>query len=65
MADQVARFAHQKATSDTRALNIEQHFNGLDLEGKYIVITGTNRGLGLALVKEAIANGAEVMCCVS
>jgi len=61
MADQVARFAHQKATSDTRALNIEQHFNGLDLEGKYIVITGTNRGLGLALVKEAIANGAEVI----
>ena len=60
-ADQVARFAHQKATSNTRALAIERHFNGSDLEGKYILITGTNRGLGLALVKEAIANGANVI----
>jgi NAD(P)-dependent dehydrogenase (short-subunit alcohol dehydrogenase family) len=61
MADQVQRFAHQKATSNTRALDIEKHFKGNELQGKYIVITGTNRGLGLGLVKEAIANGAKVI----
>lgn len=61
MADQVARFAHQKATKNTRALAIEDHFDGAELKGKTIVITGTNRGLGLALVKEAVANNAKVI----
>jgi len=61
MPDQPARFAAQKAANDTRALDIEQHYDGSFLKGKRVVITGGNRGLGLCLAKEAISKGAIVI----
>jgi len=61
LADQPARFAYQKKINDTRALRIQDHFEGKLLADKRVVITGGNRGLGLALVKEAVACGAKVV----
>ena len=60
LPDQPARFALQKAEKNTRALDIEQHFDGSLLKGKRVLITGANRGLGLALATEAVRNGALV-----
>ena len=61
LADQPARFAAQKAANDTRALAIEQHFEGSLLKGKRVVVTGSNRGIGLSIVREAVACGASVV----
>ena len=48
--DQPARFAAQKAADDSRALRIEEHFVGSRLAGQRVLITGSNRGIGLAMV---------------
>lgn len=61
LADQPARFAQQKARDCTRALRIEQVFEPSLLAGKRVLVTGTNRGIGLSLVKEATACGAHVI----
>jgi hypothetical protein len=53
--DQPARFAAQKAADDSRALRIEEHFQPGRLAGQRILITGSNRGIGLSLAKEAVA----------
>jgi|EP00945_MAST-04E_sp_MAST-4E-sp1_P001465 NAD(P)-dependent dehydrogenase (short-subunit alcohol dehydrogenase family) len=60
MADQPARFAHQKNIGDTRALDIDQHYDASALKGKRVLITGANRGLGLAIATEAQRAGALV-----
>ena len=59
--DQPARFASQKAADDSRALRIEEHFVGSRLAGQRVLITGSNRGIGLALCKEAVEHGAIVV----
>ena len=61
MADQPARFAFQKAMKCIRALEIEKVFQPEELKGKRVLITGTSRGLGLAITKAAIACGANVI----
>eukprot|EP00937_MAST-01D_sp_MAST-1D-sp2_P005920 g5920.t1 len=61
LPDQPARFAAQKAANDTRALAIEQHFEQALLAGKRVLVTGSNRGIGLAIVREAVACGASVV----
>ena len=59
--DQPARFAAQKAADDSRALRIEEHFVGSQLAGQRVLITGSNRGIGLALCIEAVSHGAHVI----
>lgn len=64
MADQVARFAHQKRTGCKQALSIESIYNPEELSGKRVLVTGANRGLGLAICKELVDKGAEVVAVV-
>lgn len=59
-ADQFARAAGWKATNCKRALDIDAFFDGSALRGKRVLVTGTNRGIGLALVKQLHASGATV-----
>jgi NAD(P)-dependent dehydrogenase (short-subunit alcohol dehydrogenase family) len=64
MADQVARFEKAKADKNERHLNIESVYDGGDLSGKRVLVTGGNRGLGLELTKQLVSIGATalVMC---
>jgi len=61
LADQVARFARAKEENNTRFLDIETVYDGSSLKGKRVLVTGGNRGLGFCLVKELVAQGAEVL----
>lgn len=61
MPDQPARFAAQKAANCVRALNIEKVFEPSLLKGKRVLVTGGNRGLGLAIAKELVACGAHTI----
>ena len=47
MADQPARFAAAKAADNPRFLDIESMYDGGDLSGKRVLVTGGNRGLRL------------------
>jgi len=57
MPDQVARFANAKATNDTKYLDITTVYDGSELKGKRVLITGAEQGLGLELVKEIVGQG--------
>ena len=61
IADQVARFENAKATNNERFLNIDSVYDGGDLSGKRVLVTGGNRGLGLAITKELVAIGATAL----
>lgn len=61
MADQVARFAKAKEENNQRYLDITSVFDGGDLSGKRVLVTGGNRGLGLAITKELVAIGATAL----
>lgn len=61
MADQVARFANAKEENNPRFLDIESMYDGGDLSGKRVLVTGGNRGLGLQLVKELVGIGATAI----
>mmetsp|Transcript_8039 Transcript_8039/g.19796 ORF Transcript_8039/g.19796 Transcript_8039/m.19796 type:complete len:183 (+) Transcript_8039:41-589(+) len=61
MADQVARFARAKEENNPRFLDIESMYDGGDLSGKRVLVTGGNRGLGLEIVKELVAIGATAI----
>jgi hypothetical protein len=61
MADQVARFARAKEENNQRYLDIASVFDGGDLSGKRVLVTGGNRGLGLAITKELVAIGATAL----
>lgn len=61
MADQVKRFANAKETNNERYLNIDSVYDGGDLSGKRVLVTGGNRGLGLAITKELVAIGATAI----
>ena len=60
IADQVARFAKAKEENNERYLNIASVYDGSSLSGKRVLVTGGNRGLGLAITKELVASGANV-----
>ena len=61
IADQVARFAKAKEENNERYLNIASVYDGGDLSGKRVLVTGGNRGLGLAITKELVAIGATAI----
>jgi len=61
IADQPARFAKAKAEGNKRVLDIESMYDGSYLKGKRVAITGANRGIGLALAKECVAEGAKLV----
>jgi len=50
----------QDAKAD-RLLKLEELYEGKKLEGKYVIVTGSNRGLGLAITKELVSQGANVI----
>lgn len=59
--DQPARFARAKAEKNERYLDIETVYNPAYLKGKRVAITGANRGIGLALAKELVAQGGKLI----
>jgi D-arabinose 1-dehydrogenase-like Zn-dependent alcohol dehydrogenase len=61
IADQVARFERAKSEQNERYLNIASVFDGSYLKGQRVLITGGNQGLGLAITKELVKQGAEVI----
>jgi NAD(P)-dependent dehydrogenase (short-subunit alcohol dehydrogenase family) len=61
IADQKRRFAHAKETNDSRYLDIDSVYNGGEISGKRILVTGGNRGLGLEITRQAVADGATVI----
>jgi len=61
MADQVARFARATKEDNKRFLDIDSVYNGGDLSGKRVLVTGGNRGLGFQLSKQLVADGATVL----
>jgi len=61
LADQVARFARAKEENNRRYLDIDTVYDGSYLKGKRVLVTGGNQGLGLAIVRELVAQGAEAV----
>ena len=61
IADQVARFSKAISDGNERYLDIASVYDGSYLRGKTVLITGGNRGLGLALCKRCVADGATVL----
>jgi len=61
LPDQTARFERAKAEKNERYLNIASVFDGTYLKGQRVMITGGNKGLGLAITKELVKQGAEVV----
>jgi len=61
VADQVARFGKAKEDGNQRHLDISSVYDGGDLSGKRVLVTGGNRGLGLELTKELVAIGATAL----
>jgi NAD(P)-dependent dehydrogenase (short-subunit alcohol dehydrogenase family) len=59
--DQVERFANAKKENNQRFLDISSVYNGGDLSGKRVLVTGGNRGLGLEIVKELVSIGATAL----
>jgi len=59
--DQPARFARAKTEKNERYLNIESVYDGSYLKGKRVAITGANRGIGLALAQELVAQGGKLV----
>ncbi len=59
--DQVKRFADAKARGDPRVLDMDSVYDPSWMAGARVLITGANRGIGLALAREASLRGATVV----
>jgi NAD(P)-dependent dehydrogenase (short-subunit alcohol dehydrogenase family) len=62
--DQPARFAKAKEDKNERFLDITTVYDPAFLKGKRVAITGANRGIGLALAKELVEAGGELIALV-
>jgi len=61
MADQVARFERANKQNNRRYLDITTVFKGEAWKDKRVLVVGASKGLGLELLKELSAQGAEVL----
>jgi NAD(P)-dependent dehydrogenase (short-subunit alcohol dehydrogenase family) len=61
LADQAARFQRAKKEGNRRYLDICSVYDGSYLKGKRVLVVGGNRGLGLSIVEELVAQGADVV----
>lgn len=59
--DQVARYAKAQADGNTRYLDISSVYDGSYLKDKKVLVVGANKGLGLCITKQLVADGAEVI----
>lgn len=59
--DQQARFAAGKAAGNKRMLDIDSLYDPSSIKGKTCLVTGGNRGVGLAITTELLAQGANVI----
>jgi NAD(P)-dependent dehydrogenase (short-subunit alcohol dehydrogenase family) len=59
--DQPARFARAKSENNERYLDIESVYDPSFIKGKRVAITGANRGIGLALAQELVAQGGKLI----
>eukprot|EP00475_Leptophrys_vorax_P004005 TRINITY_DN1235_c0_g1_i1.p1 TRINITY_DN1235_c0_g1~~TRINITY_DN1235_c0_g1_i1.p1 ORF type:complete len:315 (-),score=105.81 TRINITY_DN1235_c0_g1_i1:50-994(-) len=64
LADQVKRFALQKQNKVAQTINIDSVFNGKSFRGQTVLVTGANRGIGLALTAQLVKLGANVYATV-
>ena len=61
IADQVARFSKAISDGNERYLDVASVYDGSYLKDKTVLITGGNRGLGLALCRRCVEDGATVL----
>jgi len=61
LADQIARFARAKEEGNHRYLDISTVYDPQKIKGKYVMVTGGNRGLGLEIATELARVGASVV----
>ena len=64
IADQPRRFAEGKRDNNKRMIDLESMYDPKEVKGKNVLVTGGNRGLGLAIVNELKAVGANVIVTV-
>jgi NAD(P)-dependent dehydrogenase (short-subunit alcohol dehydrogenase family) len=57
----VARFASDKSANTPRVMDIDAVYDGGYLRGKRVLVTGANRGIGLALCRELKDKGARIV----